>query len=49
LDEFVDGAKETFEGDGFQEVVGHVEFVAFQCVFGVGGGEDDEGLFLEDL
>lgn len=39
----VDGLEEAFEGEGLEEVVGHVELVAFEGEFFVGGGDNDLG------
>ncbi len=46
---FLHRFQETLERDGFQQVVRHVEFVAFQGILRVGRGEYDQRLFLQNF
>ncbi len=45
----LDRFQKPLQRDGLEEVIHHVELVAFQGVLGVGGGQDYQRLLLEDL
>ncbi len=36
--------QKTFEGNGLHQVVHYIQLETVQCIFGVCGGDDDQGL-----
>ena len=44
---FVNGAEKAFKGDGLEEIINHIQFIALKCVFPISRSQDDARFVMQ--